>query len=560
MLWVSRGMFGMSCNGSAVICFGKSGALTLNQMSARMIFFLGRRFTISGEGYQPAGMIRAELSGTSMPDLRPLLTPLAVCNDSHVHGGKPVGDPMEAALLVLAQKGGLAREVVQACLPRVAEIPFDAAYKYMATFHAEGQRIQVFVKGAPDVLLAQCSHVLAAGGEVRLDDAWRRAIEAEYKAWAEQGLHGLLVAVRSVQAATFQRSRKLFDYVSDLTFIGLVGLTDPPRPQAKEAIALCRSAGIMVKMITGDHRDTAAAIARQLGMHGKAVTGAELDGMHAARLVLAIDDIAVFARVAPHHRPMIARALKARGHVVAMTSDGCSHAPPAGDHVDAIVEAVWQARAFYDNILKFIRFQLSAATGLLLIVLLAPVMALSDPFDAVQVLWIALIVNGPLAVSLALDCARPGIMHEPPRRQSLLLPARLGKILALGMVMAAGTLAMLSYGMHGGSEARALTLAFTVFVLFQVFNVFNARTENDSSFNRHSFNNPMLWRALAGVTGLQIIVVQWPAAQAVFHTVALSPGDWLLALAAAASVLLLDEARKFLLVLLHRIHPWRRPP
>ena len=229
------------------------------------------------------------------------------------------------------------------------------------------------------------------------------------------------------------------------------------------------------------------------------------------------------------------------------------------DNFATIVAAVREGRTLYDNILKFIRFQLSTTVGAVLTVFFAPFVGLPEPFTAIQILWVAMIMDGPPAVALALDAARPGIMREPPRSRDarMLTLRRLSKIIAFGSTMMVGTLALLYYGLQTGTEGRALTLAFTTFVLFQFFNVFNARAETGSSFNRHFFNNRMLWASLLGVVALQAVAVHWSPAQAIFHTTALTAGDWVIATAVAASVLILEEARKLAMRVLNHIRVTR---
>ena len=566
---------------TTVICSDKTGTLTLNQMTARVFLYEGERFEVWGEGYRPEGTIRPVRDGPKLPDLSSLMVPLVACNDSRVDESKVIGDPMEAALLMLAAKGGIGPDQIAETLPRLAEIPFDAAHKFMATFHRRGDRVHVFVKGAPDVLLARCEHSLAGNEERALHPKHRSEIDAEYLAFAERGLRGLLVASRTIPASTFDASSDLLLWVNDLTFIGLVGLMDPPRPEAKEAIAQCAKAGIIVKMITGDHKTTAAAIARELDLAGDVLTGAELDRMESHQLAAVIDDIVVFARVAPAHKVKIVRALQARGHVVAMTGDGVNDAPAlkvadigvamgiAGtavskeaatmvltdDNFATIVRAVRHGRVLYDNILKFVRFQLSTTIGAILTVFFAPLAGLPEPFTPIQILWVAIIMDGPPAVSLALDAARPGIMREPPRsRAEPILPFyRLAKIFAYGITMMVGTLAVLYYGLYTGTDQRALTLAFTTFVLFQFFNVFNARNEIGTAFNAHMFENAALWASLAGVVLLQAVAVHWPPAQAIFGTGGMSLADWGIATGIAASILILEEGRKLGVALFGRI-------
>jgi Ca2+-transporting ATPase len=406
---------------TTVICSDKTGTLTLNEMTARSFIYQGERFEVSGEGYHMQGAIQSAAPCALHLDLAPLLVPLVACNDSHVHNGNVVGDPMEAALLVLATKGGIDCDEVARALPRIAEIPFDSAHKFMATFHRDGDYVRLFVKGAPDVLLARCERWLTAGKEASLTAIDRALIDSEYAALADGGLRGLLVVSATIPTAAFNPSADPSPLISALTFIGLVGLMDPPRPEARAAIAQCMRAGIAVKMITGDHKVTAAAIARELGLSGKAITAAELDRLDSSALSSVIDDIAVFARVAPEHKVKIVRALQSKGHVVAMTGDGVNDAPAlkaadigvamglAGtavakeaatmvltdDNFATIVGAVGRGRTLYDNILKFVRFQLSTTIGAILTVFFAPLAGLPEIFSPLQILWINMIMDGP---------------------------------------------------------------------------------------------------------------------------------------------------------------------
>ena len=566
---------------TTVICSDKTGTLTLNQMTARTLFYRGRRFVVSGEGYSGAGAISAEDSGP-LPDFLPLLAPAALCTESRIRDGQLIGDPTEGALLALAAKGGVDQEVASEHSPRIAEIPFDSAHKFMATFHHDGEWVRMFVKGAPDVLLARAGSFLGATGEEPLDDAARAAFVAENAAFAGQAMRVLTVAGRDIPAQDFNPAGDPMVWATNLVLIGLVGIIDPPRPEARDAIRLCKQAGIQVKMITGDHSITAAAIARELGLEGAVLTGAELDRIDVIELSRRIEETAVFARVAPEHKVKIVQALKARGHVVAMTGDGVNDAPAlksadigvamgiAGtevtkeaatmvltdDNFATIVGAVEEGRTIYDNIVKFVRFQFSTSVGAILTVLGAQLLGLPMPFTAIHILWIALIMDGPPAMTLGLEPARPGIMLEPPRRADarILSLARLKGLLMYGLTMAVGTLGLFYVAQERG-DAYALTLAFTTFVLFQFFNVFNARVEHSSTFNRHFFSNGKLWAALGTIVGLQALVVHWAPAQAIFHTTALSAQDWGLALAVASSILFLDEGKKLMLKLLH----YRRP-
>lgn len=426
---------------ATVICSDKTGTLTVNQMTVRAFTFGRDRFSVSGEGYGLEGQI-AQTSGGTPPDLAPLLVPAVLCNDSALKDGELIGDPTEGALVVLAGKTGLDVEEIRRRHPRIAELPFDSMHKFMATAHRQQNGIWIYVKGAPDVLLARCVQFLENGGTVPLGDVERLWLLGEYQALAGQGLRGLLIADAIIPETGFHPGRLAVPEIRDLRVLGLVGIVDPPRPEAREAIAACRQAGVGVKMITGDHPDTASAIASDLGLEGSALTGAELEGLTQEDLSRRIDGIAVFARVAPEHKVRIVRALKAQGHVVAMTGDGVNDAPAlksadigvvmgrtgtevakeaatmvlTNDNFATITAAIREGRALYDNIVKFVRFQLSTTIAAIMTVFTAPLLGFPDPLTPIQILWVAMIMDGPPAVALALDSARPGLMHEPPRR------------------------------------------------------------------------------------------------------------------------------------------------
>lgn len=553
---------------TTVICSDKTGTLTLNEMTARVVWYGGQVLRVSGKGYEPAG----GFEGDSAFELRPFLLPMALCTESRVDDGHLIGDPTEGALYVLAQKGGLDPVTEQARRPRIAEIPFDSAHKFMATFHHAGDSVEMYVKGAPDVLLARCTRWRAGDGDLPLDKETGAKILAANQEFADEALRVLAVAARSIPAREFDPDGDLWLWADDWTFLGLAGLMDPPRAEVGAAIERCQGAGMQVKMITGDHRSTAAAVARELGLPGDVVTGAELDAMDVGELARRIDGIGVFARVAPEHKVKIVHALKSDGHVVAMTGDGVNDAPAlkaadigvamgitgtavtkeaatlvlTDDNFATIVRAVEEGRVIYDNIVKFVRFQLSTNIGAILTVLGATLLGMPTPFTPIQLLWINIIMDGPPAMTLGVEPARPGLMNETPRRPGaqILSWRRLARLTIYGATMMVGTLAVFSYGLAEGDRAYAVTLAFTTFVLFQFFNVFNARAEHGSAFNAHFLRNGKLWLALLGVVLLQAVVVYWPPAQEILHTTALRAEDWVLASAVASSVLLLDEIWK----------------
>lgn len=573
---------------TTVICSDKTGTLTLNQMTAKRVYFVGRCFDVSGEGYRGEGRISTE-DGLPTPDLSRLCTPSVLCSDARIHDGELVGDPTEGALLALALKafdGGadpvseLERLIRR--YPRIAELPFDSANKFMATFHRDGDTVQMWIKGAPDVLLARAGHWLDAAGEQPLDSVVRAGFVEQNKLFGEGALRVLALAGRRIPAADFDPAGDLLGWADDLTLFGLVGMIDPPRPEVREAIRLCHAAGVAVKMITGDDRVTAAAIAHDLGLRGEVHEGRTIDGHEGATLADIVERTVVFARVSPEHKLRIVEALKARGHVVAMTGDGVNDAPAlkradigvamgitgtevtkeaaslvlTDDNFASIVGAVKEGRTIYDNIVKFVRFQLSTNIGAILTVVGAPMFGMPIPFTAIQILWVNIIMDGPPAMTLGVEPAQSGIMQAKPRPAgaNIVTARRLALLAFYGLTMAAGTLVAYAWGDRAGGAVYASTMAFTTFVLFQFFNIFNARSEYGTAFNRQFFSNNKLWLAIGSVVALQVLVVHWSPAQLVFNTVDLSLRDWFVAFSLAGSVLFLDEARK-LLFRLFRVGP-----
>ncbi|MBI3445041.1 MAG: HAD-IC family P-type ATPase [Magnetospirillum sp.] len=541
---------------TSVICSDKTGTLTLGRMQARSGWALGGRHSFEGTG---------KLAG-----LERVLAPAALCTEARLgaDGAATIGDPTELALLSLAARAGAVPE--RGKWTRLAELPFNSENKLMATLDCDGERCRLSVKGAPDRVMEMCSTVLLADGEHPLDAALRQSLRREMEEMGGRALRVLALAARPAEAGeTFP------DSLRGLCLHALIGLADPPRPGAREAIAQCRSAGIKVKMITGDHAVTAGAVARELGLEGEVVTGVQLDGLDDAELARRVDKLAVFARVTPDHKVRIVRALKAGGHITAMTGDGLNDAAAlrnadmgiamgrtgsdvtreaaamvlTDDQFTTVVGAVREGRIITDNIVKFVRFQLSTNIGALLAVFAAPWFGLAVPFSPIQILWVNIIMDGPPAMALAFDPARRGLMEAKPRPpdEPILPLSRLIRLAAFGLLMAAGTLAVFAAELATGAEVVvARTMAFTTFVLFQVFNVFNARVGSESALGFRALGNRQLWTALAAIVVLQAVAVQWGPAQALFHTASLSPAQWSLALAVASSVLVLEEGRKLI--------------
>ena len=551
---------------TTVICSDKTGTLTVNKMTARSFFYNNQHYKVSGQGYELIGKISPECS---VEHLSKLMIPLVLCNNSHIQNNQFIGDPMEAALLVLAAKGGIDQKQVTDQLPRLAEIPFDAKHKFMATFHQIDDEIKVFIKGAPEVILKLCQN------SINDHQQTNESILAQNELIASEGYRVLGIAETTLPSATFQINSDLFSYINNLNFIALIGLMDPPRTEVKAAIKQCQQAGIAVKMITGDQKTTAVAIAKELGLIGKVIEGDALAALDDDALSACINSIDVFARIAPEQKVRIIKALKANHHIVAMTGDGVNDAPAlkiadigiamglsgsnvaqdaatiilTDDNFTTIVMAVKEGRNVYSNIVKFVRFQLSTNIGAILTVALAPLLGLPIPFTAIQLLWINIIMDGPPALSLGVDPAQKECMLEAPRNHNarILSWSRLANLLSYGMIMAIGTLGVLNYGLQTSDHLHATSLAFTTFVLFQIFNAFNARSEKSSIFNRDLFANKILCLSISLVVLLQIVVIHWLPAQILFHTTALSMSDWLMALAVASSIVVLEELRKVII-------------
>jgi Ca2+-transporting ATPase len=569
------------------ICTDKTGTLTLNQMTAREMLLAGRRFTISGEGYSTDGRIRTT-DGSPPPDtLDEALVPMALCSDAVLRDGDIVGDPTEGALVVLAEKAGVDVAALRAERPRVLEIPFDSDNKFMATFHRwtdeRGREVvRCFVKGAPDVLSAHADRYLGDTGIVPFDDAARDRYDRANAALAEQGLRVMAAGVEDFPVKGFEPPEDPKRMLDRLVLVALVGIVDPPRPQAQRSIQECRTAGIRVRMLTGDHAVTAAAIARDLGIPGRAVTGADLDGVDDdAELVRRLDDIGVVARVSPSHKIRIVRVLQDHGEVVAMTGDGVNDAPAlrkadigvamgvtgtevtkdaasmvlTDDNFATIVSAVREGRGIYANIVNFTRFQVSTALGFVLTFLVASVTGIAGgaPFTALQILFVNLVMDGPPAMSLGVDPVSPDVMSRPPRPRDerILNRRRLVRILLSSAVMAAGTLAVLIWAPGPAPElskaTAAGTMAFVTFVFFQAFNLLNVRSDLRSVFSRETLENRSAFVATAVVVVLLVLVVQLDALHGVFTTTALTSAQWLVCVAVGSTILIVGELLKVVL-------------
>ncbi|MEV0202469.1 cation-translocating P-type ATPase [Nonomuraea sp. NPDC050691] len=568
------------------ICTDKTGTLTLNQMTVREMLLADRRFTVSGQGYTADGRIRTT-DGSPLPaTLDDPLIAVALCSDAVLRDGQVVGDPTEGALVALAEKGGIDVGALRQERPRIVEIPFDSDHKFMATFHrwsdSRGRDVvRCFIKGAPDVLSARADSYLGGEAILPFDEDARRRYEGANTTLAERGMRVLAVGVEDFPADDFDSTGDLKDLLDGVVLVALIGIMDPPRPEAQQAIAQCRDAGVRVRMITGDHAITAMAIAGELGIPGTAISGTELDRTTDADLARRLDDIGVIARVSPAHKIRIVRALQSRGAVVAMTGDGVNDAPAlrradigiamgltgtevtkeaatmilTDDNFATVVGTVREGRGIYDNIVKFTRFQVSTAFGFVLTFLIASVTGLAGgaPFTALQILFVNLVMDGPPAMSLGIDPVGPDAMSRPPRPagERILTRQRLFRIVLTGAVMAAGTLAILTWAPGDqpqlGQPTVAATMAFVTFVFFQVFNLLNVRHDIRSIFSRETLRNRSAFIATAVVLVLLALVVEMDILHSFFTTTDLTAGQWLACAAVGSAILWTGELVKIVL-------------
>src|SRR5512138_1097089 len=462
----------------SAICSDKTGTLTLNKMTAREFTIPGHNhYKVTGEGYSTQGQLLHD-GGTKI-DLDQVMLPMALCADARLDGEALIGDPTEGALIVLAEKGGVSIEGSRKMYPRVAEVPFDSDYKFMATFHnmknEKGEPIvRAFVKGAPDVLIARGGYFWLPGGAEpgRITDENRSLALAENERMAKAGERVMVVARRDFDPTTFDPKAKLLDLMQDLTLLAMVGIVDPPRTEAQEAIAKCHSAGIQVRMITGDHAVTAAAIGHELGIEGKALTGHEFASTPDDKLTADLDNIGVVARVAPEDKIRLVDLLQKKGNIVAMTGDGVNDAPAlkkadigvamgitgtevskgaavmilTDDNFATIVKAVEYGRAIYDNLSKYIRYQMGMLSAFIISYLGAAIFGIlgGTPFSPLVVLWINFLVQVPIAIALGFDKPSPGLMDRKPRplTQPVLTRGQWIRLIFVGLLTAILTLVL----------------------------------------------------------------------------------------------------------------------
>ena len=553
------------------VCSDKTGTLTKNEMTVREIVTPLARYQVSGLGYDPTGTIEP---GGDRPDLTAMLTAGTLCNDAHIvpdgAGWALVGEPTEGALKAVAMKGG----VDGGGAPRVAVLPFDSANKFMATVNAapDGTRL-LLVKGAPDRLLSRCTTQFGADGPVPLErDHWERAVD-------ELSPGGLRVLAAARAPATADTDSVHVEDLHGLELLGLWGIIDPPRPEAVTAIADCHTAGIRVKMITGDHRGTALAISREMGLvpqgeDVQVVTGAELEELSQQQLKDIVQDVDVYARTSPEHKIRIVRALQAHDEVVAMTGDGVNDAPAltradvgiamgikgteatkeaaeivlADDNFATIRSAIREGRRIYDNLRKSVTFLLPTNGAQSLVILVAVVFALALPLTPVQVLWVNMVTSVTLSLALAYEPAEPGIMSRKPRRPggSIISVRELLFVLVISVLIGVATMVSFDSALAWtGDIDEARTVAVATLVLGQLAFLFNCRLLSRSSLTLDVLRgNPAIWWSTGAMLALQLIYTYLPFMHDLFDSRPLDAAAWVQPILLAAGVFLISELIK----------------
>jgi Ca2+-transporting ATPase len=590
--------------GSAnVIASDKTGTLTRNEMTVRIVVTATGRVSFDGTGYAPVGDVHREAGGLVDGSLRHELVRALAAGDrannailQERDGRWTVqGDPTEGALIVAARKAGLEATVLDARLARIGEVPVSSERKLMSTVHTDAERedrLLVFTKGAPDILLAKCSQELVGETFRPLSELRRADILRTNEELASAALRTIGVALRVLPKDALRRNDVDENVEQELVFLGLIGMIDPPREEAKASVARAKSAGIRPLLITGDHPKTASVIAKELGLvqDDKVITGGELERLSETALDDTVKQISVYARVSPEHKLKIVKALQRDASVVAMTGDGVNDAPAlktadigiamgltgtdvsreaadmvlADDNYASIIAAVEEGRAIFSNIRKFLRYLLASNTGEVFTMFFGVVFGNAIglkaensvvvlPLLATQLLWINLVTDGAPALALGVDPPDEDVMQQPPRsrKESIITGRMWFSILFVGIVFAAGTLLILDASLPGGfieghgNIRYAQTLTFNTMVWFSIFHVFNARSDQRSAFVG-LFTNKWLWGSILLAITLQAAVIYIPFLQQAFSTVPLTLGDWLRCIGVASSVLWLRELAKLI--------------
>ena len=556
---------------TTVICSDKTGTLTRNEMTVKAVYDGEELYQVSGTGYSPDGEIfcgKEACEGGRREKLDKVLRAGLLCNESSVYREgevwKVTGDPTEAALIVAAAKGGMKADGEKKNYPQAGILPFESEYGYMATLHKAGSGSLLFVKGAPEFVAEMCS----------LEEARRREIMGAAEDLASSGMRVLMTAQKALPGGAELNREEL----KGLEFTGLQGMIDPARPEAVEAIAGCRKAGIRAVMITGDHAVTARAIGRELGIGGedpKVVTGRELSTMTDEALYDTVKDVSIYARVAPEHKLRIVSQLMKRGEIAAVTGDGVNDAPAlkaahigaamgitgtdvskeaadmivTDDNFASIYNAVVEGRVVFDNIRKAVFFLIPTGLASVLSIFVTMFAGLPLPYTAIQLLWINVVTNSLQDLALAFEPAEPSVYNRPPNdpKEGILSKVMLQRTFIVGALIAAGVLFNFKSALAEGlSIEEARTVAVTTMVFFQFFQLWNSRSETRSIFRINPLSNPFLAFSMLAALVAQIAVVYEPTMQKLFQTTDLHEGQWIRILLTASTVFLVVELDKWL--------------
>lgn len=559
---------------TSVICSDKTGTLTRDEMTVRRVWSGGETYEVTGSGYDPAGRFERDGRETDPDGLaRDTLAAATLASDAMVElDGRTglwnvKGDPTEAALIVAAMKAGFIPDDLSDRFPRIAEIPFTAETKRMTTLHDGPDGKIAYTKGAPEVIVESCSKFATANGEIAMEAAEAEEVLETARSMAEGALRVLAVARKS--------ATELCNAETGMTFLGLLGMIDPPRPEARGAIATCRTAGIRPVLITGDHPLTAAAVAREIGLlnEGRTVTGKELDRMDDRILEDEVESIDVFARVSPIHKLRVVSALQAGNRIVAMTGDGVNDAPAlkkadigiamgitgtdvskeaaamtlTDDNFATIVAAVEEGRAIFGNIKKYLMYLLSCNIGEIGLMAATALAGLPLPLTAVQLLYVNLATDGLPALALAVDPPDNDLMRRHPRdpKRGVFTRPVVTLMIVGGVWSTLANLAVFTYALGHRSHSEAMTMTFATLVVIQFVNAYNFRSDRRSLFSR-PFANHWLNAAIAWELLLLGLVIYLPVLQSPFGTFGLTLDDWLIVAAASASIIPVIEAAKWM--------------
>jgi P-type Ca2+ transporter type 2C len=547
---------------ATVILSDKTGTLTQNEMTVVQGWSAGKRFRVTGEGYHPVGQFLLEdqpFEAAADPDAKLLLQGALLCNDAVLDQGRIIGDPTEGAMAVVAMKAGFERSALERSMPRVQEIPFDSERKRMSTIHTSDGATVAFVKGAPDVVLDLCREIRLGGQAVALTDERKREVLEQNRDLASHALRVLAVAYRPLGAVPEQPRPETLE--KELVFVGLLGMIDPARPEVIEAVRVANGAGLKSVMVTGDHKETAEAIAREIGIltpGGGVLTGPEIERLSDAELAAKAEQLQVCCRVSPQHKTRIVDAMKANGHVAAMTGDGVNDAPAlkranigvamgitgtdvskqtadmvlTDDNFASIVAAIEQGRIIYSNIRKFVYFLLACNVGEILIIFGAMLFGMPIPLRPVHLLWLNLVSDGAPALALGMEKGDQDIMKHPPRPPKEPVINR-DMAIGIGVIALVDALAILTVfyfalQRYPDNLAAAQTIAFVTLCVSELVRAFTARSEYHSIFSIGVFSNKWMVWAVGASLLLVLMVVYVPFLQPFFDTVPLTLDDWLM--------------------------------